>query len=112
MAETALTPTKRMEAAKNALARFRASAEKRSAKLQRLGTGLIAAYAVGAWEKSNHASGTVMPTVMGLNHLLVYGLAMYLGGEMVGGRNGELLEDAGFGLLCAYAHDAGAHATT
>ncbi len=101
-----------LERARGALARVREVTNARAKKIQFLGVGLIATYAFGAWEKSTqHAgSGVTIPTVFGLDHLMVWGLAGYLGGEMVGGTTGEVLEAAGFGILCAYAHKAGSAA--
>lgn len=96
-----------LDRARGTLANIRAKSEARSAKVQRLAVGVGAAYLAGAWEKQQHASGASMPTIAGLDYRLTFALAAYIGGEMIGGRNGELLEDAGFGILCAYAHRAG-----
>jgi hypothetical protein len=68
-------------------------------------------FAVGAWAKSrrtNPAATTeeqrALPTIAGLPPLALYGIVGLGAGALIGGRVGEVLGDAGTGLIDAYAY--------
>lgn len=85
-------------------------ADEQAQRVQRLAVAGGAAYLVGAWKK-DRANNTALPadqrglpTIAGMDPLLLYSVGSYLVGPMVGGRAGEILEDSGIGLLAAYAY--------
>lgn len=98
---------KQLEKAKATLARVRNRTDERAAKLQRLGVAVGAAYLAGAYERNARNSGHAPQSIGGLDYRLAIAAAAYIGGEMIGGKTGEVLEDAGIGVLAAYAHREG-----
>jgi hypothetical protein len=109
MSSAAITKREeQIQSLKSRLSSLRASVAEQGRGVQRVAVASGAALALGAWEASRQrARQGALPTVAGLNPYLTWGGGMYVAAQLVGGRAGEVMEDASIGVLAVYAHQLG-----
>ena len=108
MGDTALTKREAtIQRLEGRLRSMRERADDAAGRVQRVATGAGSAFLFGAWVKSSATSGTAVPSIAGLPPLLVWAIGGYVAGEVMGGRAGEVAQDASVGLLDAYAYRLG-----
>lgn len=87
-----------------ALERAKARAANRARAVQHTAVAAAAAAAVGAWARSRAARGEALPTVAGIDPLLLYGASAWIASTFLPGRGHEIAGAAADGLLAVYAY--------
>ena len=87
---------------------IRDRAESEAEFVQGVFASSAAAYLYGSYEQRAAQRREVMMTVAGLPPLLTYSVGAMLAGRLVSGRAGEILSEAGRGLLAVHAYKTGA----
>lgn len=82
----------------------KARAAERTRAVQHTAVAAAAAAAVGALAASRAREGRALPSLAGLDPLLVYGAASWLAASFLPGRAAEIASAAADGLLSVYAY--------
>lgn len=94
-----------IERLKGRVRSMRSGADFAAKKIQGMAVRVGAAYLGAKYEASARASGGAAISLFGLSTMQTLAAIGVVGGNLVGGEAGEVLEQAGEGLLCAAAAD-------
>lgn len=92
---------------RNRMSTLREKTEGTPARAQRLATSAAGAYIYGKLEADARAESREMQSIAGLDPMLTWGVAAAFAADYVGGRWGEMLGDAGVGIVSAFAYKQG-----
>ena len=93
-----------VQSLKSRLSNLREKTTSTAARIQRVGTSAVGAYVYGKFEADAAASGQTMSTIAGIDPMLTWGVGAALASDYIGGRWGEVLGDAGVGIVSAWAY--------
>lgn len=94
-----------IERLKGRVSSMRKGADFAARKVQGLAVRAGSAYLAAKYEASARASGAQPFSALGLTPLQTLAAVGIIGGNLVGGETGDVLEQAGEGILCAAAAD-------
>jgi len=86
---------------------IRRAAEAESRSLQGKAVQAVTAFAWGAYQAERTRQNQTVPTVLGLDAEIAWGVGLYAAAKLTDGRAGELLEDSSQALLTVYAYKRG-----
>lgn len=89
------------------LSGIRRAAENESRSLQGKAVKAVSAFAWGAYQADRQRQNQAVPTVLGLDAEIAWGVGLYAAAKLTDGRAGELMEDASESLLTIYAYKRG-----
>lgn len=92
---------------RNRISTLREKTEGTPARAQRLATSAAGAYIYGKMEADARTEHREMATVAGLDPMLTWGIGAAFASDYIGGRWGEMLGDAGVGIVSAFAYKQG-----
>lgn len=98
---------KTIQSLSSRLAALRDRTESIAAKTQHVAVAAGTGYAYGSIKKRASSRREALPTVLGLNPSLVYTVAAFAVGEMVGGRTGEIIHSGTTALAAIAGYEMG-----
>lgn len=93
----------KLEKAQDALARLRAKTKDKLAEKEHTAVALSASFALGVAK----TKGKALPPVMGIDGNIVWGAAMVVAADHVGGRGGRALNASGHAIAGIGAYELG-----
>lgn len=111
MADSITKLQEKVASLRTRMSNLREKTDSTAARMQRLAASAAGAYIFGKMEADAQAQSQTLATVAGIDPALTWGIGAALASDYVGGRWGELLGDAGVGIVAAYAYRSGSAAS-